>query len=195
MRWMQKVHFSTTPRGLRGDFGNSPGGNVGIFVAARFPIEFTRVVRAGHLAIAAADAPVVVHDDQAVVAMVGSFDRAHLDARGILAVQAGAAEVERLPAGGLFFNHDIPGFIDSHIVGGGAGAQAVLAANAPIQVDHHPPLVFTGVVGAQLGNLASQLLFLERAEGRERTSGDQWRYDGRPRRGACDGEHIATGQV
>ena len=51
-------------------------------------IEITRIVWAGDHAVPAADASVVIHNYDAVVAFIGSLDRADLRARGIVAVIA-----------------------------------------------------------------------------------------------------------
>src|SRR5690606_7862147 len=58
-----------------------------------FPVEAARTGRAGHLAIATADAAVVVHHHNTVRPVVGRLDRADVDTGRIFAVHAGNGQV------------------------------------------------------------------------------------------------------
>src|SRR3990172_602089 len=53
----------------------------------------------------------------------------------------GRAEEEPPAVGRLVRQHDVPVLVGSHIVGGRAGALAVLAADAALQVDGHAPVM------------------------------------------------------
>src|SRR5207344_1630971 len=82
---------------------------------ARF-VDLARAVRAGPCAVLAADALVVVDQDDAVLgALVARPGRAHRHARRLLAVQAALREVDRVGAG------EDAGLVGLHAVEEGAG--------------------------------------------------------------------------
>ncbi len=62
------------------DLRGARAGNVGVFAGEFLPVEMAHAIGTGQLAVAAADALVVVHHDQAVIAVIGGSDRANLHA-------------------------------------------------------------------------------------------------------------------
>ena len=171
-------------------FGVAPGGDVGIDVGALGPVELAGVIRAGHFAVAAADAAIVIHHDETVFAMVGGLHRAHFDARRILAVQARAAEEEGLAVLHLIFDDDVPRLVVEHVVRGRAGALAVFAADALFQIDDHAPVIFAG--GFFRGFVAGDLPLLESAKGREHAGGQDLRRHDRSGGRAPQHQEIAA---
>ena len=68
-----------------------------------FPVEATCVVGACGLAIAAADTPVVVHDDNTVFFFPGGLNRAHLDAWSVVTLLALYRHIKMPLLGNLFW--------------------------------------------------------------------------------------------
>ena len=107
-------------------------------------VEVPGPVRAGLDAVAAADASVVVDEDEPVVPLVRREHGAHGDAGRVVAVVAEQGEV---PGAGLRVLPDLgvpdPGPEDAllHVVLVLARDRASPAANAPAEVDDHRPAV------------------------------------------------------
>jgi hypothetical protein len=125
-----------------GNFRDSPGGDVGILPFPFLPVELTSIIRTSDLAVPAADATVVVHHDQTIVAYICGLHGTYFYTGRMLTVQTGSTEVEGLPSGGLVFDDDVPGFSGAHIIGGITRSLAVFAADAFVQIDDHAPVAF-----------------------------------------------------
>ena len=147
------MHFSTTPFGRGATSGSgfrcacSASGHSGAI-----PVEVAHLVGAGHGAHAAADAAVVIHQDNALFILVGCLHRADPDAGRVVAVLAGARDQQspapsgtrlRRKAGprstGWRGHLGLVGPGDRRIVLHAAGCGAALAGEAFVQVDHHSP--------------------------------------------------------
>lgn len=102
----------------------------------------THAVGARELAIAAADALVVVHHHQTVIAVIGGPDRTNLDARRVLAMLTGDGAENALPViqrRNLF--NPRPGDIGRRVIIGVASRQTQVASHTFGLVDDHDPLV------------------------------------------------------
>src|SRR5690606_21651598 len=101
-----------------------------------------RVVRARDCAVGAADADVVVHRDEAVLALARRTGGAHRHAGRLGAVLAAGHEKEALDVreGALLdVEHAPPLHLGPGVVRVLAGDRAGLAADAPVEVDDHAP--------------------------------------------------------
>ena len=67
------------------------------------------MVRAGGLAVAATDAPVVVNNDNTVLFLPGGFDRTDFDAFRLPTLLTGNWHVKKVVAGRLFFGIIVAG--------------------------------------------------------------------------------------
>ena len=114
-----------------------------------FEIKAPGIIGAGNHAVPASYAPVVIHNDNAVIALIGSLNGTDLSTRGVLAV---VAEQDHGFFGGLgadfAFDADFPDpvdipsfvFVRNHVVLVTASVDTRGAARpALIEVNDHPP--------------------------------------------------------
>src|SRR3990170_2585084 len=115
------------------------GQRLGRFRRVRtLPVEHAYVVRARRHAVPAADAPILVDQDEAILGPEGRVDGAYLHARRVLTVHARTRQEERA-ARGRQGKHLHPFLLLRDVVLLAAGDLALQAPVAPTEVDQHGP--------------------------------------------------------
>lgn len=115
------------------DLWRSPLGGIRIWFIRDTPIKAANVIRAGYLAVATANAAIVIHNHQAIVTHPGRSYRANPRAGRFLAVLAGSVHIEIDAQLGALGEDDIPlHFIVWDIVYRLASLYTIIAANATI---------------------------------------------------------------
>ena len=102
--------------------------------------DAARLVRAGHRAVAAAEAEIVIHGYEAVLALIGRSAGTHRDARRLRTVLTADHQEQALDVGvaaHLDVEHLPPLHARQGVIGVLAGGRARLAADAAIEIDDH----------------------------------------------------------